>query len=56
MLDRVDIDEKWFYMSEVATSYIRSLGRLHLTKHANTRVTSKRLCVSLQWRDRDRIP
>jgi len=22
MLERVDIDEKWFYMTEVATSYI----------------------------------
>ena len=28
MLDRVDIDEKWFYLTEVATSYILVPGEI----------------------------
>jgi hypothetical protein len=54
-MDRVDIDEKWFYLSEVVTCTTWYLGRYHHTIPVRTRATSLRLCVSQRWLAHDRI-
>jgi hypothetical protein len=56
MLERVDIDEKWFYMTEVATSYILVPGETPPHRTCKHKSHIEKVCVSLQWRDRDRIP
>ena len=47
MLDRVDIDEKWFYLSQKITTYILVPGEvppLHLCKHKNH--IEKAMCLT----------
>jgi hypothetical protein len=47
MLDRVDIDKKWFYLSQKITSYILVPGEvppLHLCKHKNH--IEKAMCLT----------
>ena len=56
MLERVDIDEKWFYMTEVATSYILVPGETPPHRTCKHKSHIEKVCVSLQWRDRNRIP
>ena len=49
MFDRVDIDKKWFYLSQKITSYILVPGEvppLCLCKH---KITSRRQCVLPPW-------
>ena len=49
MLDRVDIDEKWFYLSQKITSYILVPGMFHRFACVSTRITSRRQCVLPPW-------
>ncbi len=51
MLHRIDIDEKWFYLSQKITSYILVLylGRFRRFACVSTIITLGRQCVLLPW-------
>ena len=49
MVDRVDIDEKWFYLSQKVTSFILVPGDVPPLACVSTRITSRRQCVLLPW-------